>query len=155
MKIVSMAYTTPSVIARAKTVTRRNWKPTYAKQFHEGDFIEAWSKSPRNGGKPIALLRLTADPVFEPIRTEGLTEEENVAEILRLWNEEGFRYLDNDAEDLLGLARQWHETGRRYWTIRFEVLSIISKNEKRFTTPKEIQRCRLALLDFIARECDE
>ena len=60
--IISMAWTTGAFLADKKSVTRRFWTPKYAAKFHAGDIVDAYDKSPRNGGKKIGLIRLTKDP---------------------------------------------------------------------------------------------
>lgn len=152
MKIVSMAYTSPAVAAGKKCVTRRNWKESYAKTFHKGDSLEAWTRSPRNGGRPLALIRLTAEPVSEPVgikRQEDGYAELEAKEVIRIWNEEGFAYLDTPEGDLLEAARRWHDSQRGYWTIMFEILQVTDSS---IDTPEERERCRDALLRFIDEE---
>lgn len=58
-KIISFAWTAEELLAGKKTVTRRRWKDSYARQFSAGDTVRAFDKSPRFGGKQIALIRIT------------------------------------------------------------------------------------------------
>lgn len=53
MMIISFAMTVNAFLSGSKTVTRRFWKDKYAAKFHAGDIVDAYSKSPRNGGKKI------------------------------------------------------------------------------------------------------
>jgi len=63
MKIISFAWTTPALLADPprKTVTRRNWKPEYAKRCKKGDLVAAYDKVPFHGGKHVATIQLTQD----------------------------------------------------------------------------------------------
>ena len=67
MRIISFAWTTPALLAGAKTVTRRDWKGRHGMAFHEGDFVQAWDRSPRVGGKQVATIQLTESPYVSDI----------------------------------------------------------------------------------------
>lgn len=60
--VISFAWTTDALLSGNKTVTRRNWKTSYAAQFKKDDLVYAYDKRPDFGGKPVALLRLTQTP---------------------------------------------------------------------------------------------
>jgi hypothetical protein len=62
MKIISFAWTTPAVVARRKTRTRRQWSENYAKTFKANDVCQGYDKNPRIGGQLVHLVRLTRDP---------------------------------------------------------------------------------------------
>jgi hypothetical protein len=57
MKIISFAWTTDALISGQKTVTRRDWNHDYARSFTD-PLVQAYDKSPRSGGKCVAILRL-------------------------------------------------------------------------------------------------
>ncbi|MEE9356541.1 MAG: hypothetical protein V3U75_13200 [Methylococcaceae bacterium] len=78
MKIISFAWTTEALRTGKKTVTRRFWSDSYAKQFKEGDLVQAYDRSPRFKGKQIAIIRLTQAPYKEPLSL--MTDEEEKAE---------------------------------------------------------------------------
>lgn len=69
MKSISFGHTWPALVARAKSVTRRQWKAAQAKTFHAGDQVLALDKDRRAGGQPIAELRLVDD-----VRSERLID---------------------------------------------------------------------------------
>jgi len=58
--IISMAWTTEAFLWDKKTVTRRFWSDKYAQRFHEGDIVDVYNKSLRNGGRKIGEMRITA-----------------------------------------------------------------------------------------------
>jgi len=58
---ISFAWTTPALIARLKTVTRRDWDDGYARRFGAGMVVDALDRDRRYGGVPVAKLRLTED----------------------------------------------------------------------------------------------
>jgi len=117
MKIISFAWTAEALLAGRKTVTRRDWTDRYATRFKAGDVIAAYDNSPRHGGRQIATLRLTADPVKESTR---LAPEED-------YEAEGFAYLAEkgllvDNMSPVTLWRIWHQWPWTMWVIRFELL---------------------------------
>lgn len=64
--IVSFAYTTPTLLAGAKSVTRRHWKPTHAARFAAFPLVDAYDRSPRAGGRKVAAVRVrsvTEEPI--------------------------------------------------------------------------------------------
>lgn len=83
MSYISFAWTTPAVLAAAKTVTRRNWTGRHRAQFSAGQLVDAYDKSPRNGGRKVATIRLTEEPYTEQLRNFPLED----------FDAEGFAYL--------------------------------------------------------------
>lgn len=65
MNLISFAWTTPALLAGAKTCTRRDWTPDYANHFKAGDVVSAFDRNPRNSGKKVAEIRLLNTPVLE------------------------------------------------------------------------------------------
>ena len=96
MKIISFAWTTPALLAGRKTVTRRTWTPGYAAGFEAGDMVQAYDKSPRNGGRRVAIILLTADPDWAPMRLIPDADYEA----------EGFRFYEEYPE-MMPLAAPW------------------------------------------------
>ena len=66
MQIISFALTTHALLAGRKSVTRRDWPEKYAQQFKVGSLVQGYDRSPRNGGKCIAIIR-TEDSRREPL----------------------------------------------------------------------------------------
>lgn len=64
VKIVSFAWTTPPLIAGAKTFTWREWNERYARSFKAGELVAAYDKSQRNHGHQVATIRLTRAPLY-------------------------------------------------------------------------------------------
>lgn len=72
MAIISFAYTTDSLLAGEKTVTRRRWKESHMENFQrwydEGTRThDAWDRLPIQGGKRVGKIRLTGRPYWEPL----------------------------------------------------------------------------------------
>jgi hypothetical protein len=65
MKIISFAWTTPALLAGSKCVTRREWDKKYAESFEAGEYVQAFDKSPRAGGKCVAIIELTQKPYLQ------------------------------------------------------------------------------------------
>lgn len=78
MHIISFAWTTKALLDGTKTVTRRCWSDNYAKRFRKGDIVQAYDKSPRVGGKRVALIRLLKTPYRQDV--SELTEEDVLKE---------------------------------------------------------------------------
>lgn len=123
-KWISFAWTTPAIKARRKTVTRRDWDDGYARRFRKGDLVIAYDRLPRNGGKQIALLRLTDDARYEPDADAPDADYEG----------EGFDYLcevyGRRLKDGRDISRSGFETWRRSrlssWVVRFEIVEVFS-----------------------------
>lgn len=117
MMTISFAWTSPALIAGKKTVTRRDWKPQHARKFRRGDKVTAYNKSPRNGGKPIAILELTADPYLE--RTTKMTLESYQREGLTWLHERGIHV----PEDLW--FERWRDRDELVFVVEFELLEVL------------------------------
>lgn len=85
---ISFSWTTPAIRARHKSVTRRDWKDSYARTFKEGEIIIATDRQPRFGGKEIGKIRLTHAPYQE---SEFDMPDED-------YEGEGFAFLDEHPE---------------------------------------------------------
>lgn len=118
---ISFAWTTPALLAREKSVTRRDWKPQYAKRWREGDPATAYDRSPRYGGKPVGLIRLTHAPYLASTTAVPRSD----------WWAEGFDYLSRlDPVPLVDgltpreLWESWHAEPRALYVVRFEIVSL-------------------------------
>jgi hypothetical protein len=113
--IVSFAWTTPALLAGAKTVTRRDWKYDHARRFMVGMLVDAWDRSPRTGkGQKVATIRITREPRIGS--TADLTEED--------YAREGFAWLREHGErdQVARIMRNWGMFPREVWVIEFEVV---------------------------------
>jgi len=117
VKIISFAWTTPALVAGAKTVTRRDWKPRWAAGFRDGELVAAYDRQPRYRGKQVATIRLTRSPYRES--TADAPAEDYLAE--------GFKYLTEIGAKVDGhqpetLWRAWHLYPRDLFVVRFELV---------------------------------
>ena len=122
MKIISFGWTAPAIVARAKTVTRREWDDRYAFRFRHGEIVQAFDRSPRYGGKRIALIRLTEIPYKENLA--NMPDGDYAAE--------GFEYLHKHPELISPSGKKmfgdcgawalnrWRKHGGEVWVIHFE-----------------------------------
>lgn len=120
MNWISFTWTTPALLAGRKTRTRRQWKLRYAQKFHAGDLVTAYNKSPRIGGKPVAIIRLTKDPYWT--NTHKLTDVD--------WEAEGFAYLSTIGATINGKTPSqfwddWIKAWQLLSTIDFELVEIL------------------------------
>lgn len=127
MKIISFSWTSPALLARAKSVTRRDWKLRHAESFRKDELVQAWDKSPRFEGKKIGIIRLLRAPYLE--NTFWLPDED--------YEREGFKYLDEHPE-LIGAAakragftpplietfERWKYVGETLYVVRFEIVEL-------------------------------
>ena len=122
--IVSFSKTTAALVARRKTVTRREWKDGHAARFKPGDVVDAWSASPHRGGKRVGKIRILS-VTKEPTRLIPDSD----------WEAEGFAYMaerglnvekDRSCEAFCRAWRQ-HPTLETY-VIRFEVVEILGES---------------------------
>jgi hypothetical protein len=135
MQIISFAYVAPAVTAGRKNVTRRGWDDAYAQRFREDQRAQAWDKSPRFGGKRIAIIRLTANPTWEPL--SDMPDED--------YEGEGFAYLHEAGHvppKSSGLGDfsfesfdRWRSGGGFIWVIRFENVEVIDGADSDMGSP--------------------
>jgi hypothetical protein len=113
--IISFSWTTPALLAGAKTCTRREWKADYARRFTVGRLVDAWDRSPRTGkGRKVATIRITREPYRESTyRLRG-----------KDWDREGFTWLA--AHGQLGMVEQvlssWTLFPREVYVVEFELV---------------------------------
>lgn len=115
--IVSFAWTTPALLAGAKTVTRRDWTAEYAARFRAGHLVDAWDRSPRTGkGRKVATISLTCDPYQQ--MSDALHPLE--------YRDEGFLWLDahGHRETIARIVDDWHDNARLLWVVRFELVRV-------------------------------
>lgn len=119
--IISFGWTTPALLAGAKTVTRRAWTPKHAAHFKAGMLVDAWNTSPRNvKGNPhkVAVIRLTQD-----VQSSTLYPHED-------YEAEGLRWLhEHDIKvngvNGLDLWWDWQCHVPRLYVVRFEVVEYL------------------------------
>tara|TARA_Y100000310_G_scaffold105118_1_gene103490 strand:- start:249 stop:611 length:363 start_codon:yes stop_codon:yes gene_type:complete len=115
VRIISFTYTTPALLAGKKSVTRHDWKEEYARQFRAGDLVQAYDRSPRAGGKRVAIIRL----LIQPYQLEYLSDVD--------WYGEGFHWMTEQGLTLGGVQpetvwQQWREHGVSHlWVVRFQI----------------------------------
>jgi len=107
-KIISFAWTTQALFEGKKTVTRRDWNDRYAVSFRKGDYVQAYDKNPRAGGRKMGIIRLTADPYKQWLH--DVTDADEVKEGA-LWGS-GLAYQEAMGKD------------RQVWVIEFEVVKM-------------------------------
>lgn len=142
MKIISFAHTTPALLAGRKTVTRREWKHSWAMKFSAGDYIQAYDKDPRYGGRKVAIIQLTVKPYLQDLIRMPFSDYEC----------EGFKYMDEnpklmkkflgrdynpdgDIRDENGYRNMRHNflcwkltnPGASLWVVRFRLIEIFDQ----------------------------
>jgi hypothetical protein len=123
--IISFAWTTPALLAGAKTRTRREWSPGHAAQFHAGDLVDAWNQTPRVNSarrgiaiaRKVATIRLTADP---HLRMSDITLPDD-------YQREGFDWFlrhgtDSDRARVALIWQDWHLEPHWLWVVEFELV---------------------------------
>ncbi len=125
--IISFAHTTPALLAGEKTVTRREWSPEHAARFRAGQMVDAYDRSPRNGGKRVATIRITS-----------ITREPMSAMPDGDYEAEGFAYLEAHG---IGSAaghdtsrrgfEEWRQAGTDAYVVRFELVEIDNRADNR------------------------
>lgn len=116
--IISFAWTTPALLAGAKTVTRRDWSVDYARRFTVGMLVDAWDHSPRTRkGRKVATIRITRAPYIE--RSDVLSNEH--------YSREGFVWLreHGDRETVARIMRTWGDNWRYLYVIEFELVEVL------------------------------
>lgn len=118
--IISFAWTTPALLAGAKTMTRRDWTGDYARRFRAGMLVDAYDRSPRARGRKVATIRLTRAPRRE--WSTDLTEAD--------YDREGFTWLraHGDWETVDRVMRAWGEQRRLLWVVEFELVEVLGSS---------------------------
>ena len=123
MIIISFGWTSAAFLARAKTVTRRDWKPAHVKKFKGGTLAAAYDKDPRYGGKQIGVIQITEDVEYELMADMPDTD----------YQAEGFAYLHEHPELVpasmpIDISREgfeaWRNSGGSKAVVRFEIISL-------------------------------
>ena len=120
MRIISFAWTTPALLARRKTCTRRQWLHSTAERFQSSELVQAYDKQPRFKGKKVGIIRLTEMPYLESTAKAPDSD----------WEAEGFAYLESIGATVNGLEprqlwRNWRELEpEELWVVRFEVVEV-------------------------------
>jgi len=131
VKIISFAWTTPALLARRKTCTRRDWDANYALRFKAGELVQAYDKSARVGGKKVGVIRLVGDPFYSPLMPDDDYEAEGLA-----WMEEqGLMVPVTDIKSKKKLPMHprrfwvaWKLQNYPLWVVRFELVNISTTN---------------------------
>lgn len=118
---IAFGVTTAALLARRKTRTSRTWDDAYARQYHQGDLVAAWDRSPENGGRPVAMIRLSRNPY--PQRggeiPDSAFEREGLAFL------EGVKPLPVPKNSPPGASfwrlmfERWRRSDQHYWVLEF------------------------------------
>lgn len=117
--IISFAWTTPALLAGAKTVTRREWKYEHARKFTVGMLVDAWDRSPRTGkGRKVATIRITRAPRIQ--NTLNVRLDDYLAE--------GFQWLaeHGDSETVERICNSWLHNPRNLYVVEFELVDRVA-----------------------------
>ncbi|KKL52538.1 hypothetical protein LCGC14_2284450 [marine sediment metagenome] len=119
MREISFNWTVSAFLAGAKTVTRRDWKDSYAKTFKKGEIIAAYDKQRRFGGRKIGLIKLTQAPYKE--NSADIPDDD--------WESEGMHILEGEHKLIDGLTpyefwQRWLQHPVDLWVIRFRIVGL-------------------------------
>jgi hypothetical protein len=114
MSLISFGWTYRELLLGKKTVTRRTWKDSHARQFKAGDTVQAWSRGPHRKGRHIA------DIVVESVAREraGDMPDDDLAL-------EGGRWPS--VEDFVSMFPQGPDT--MVWVMRFRVVGLTPEGQ--------------------------
>lgn len=119
MLIISFAWTTEAFTTGNKSCTRRSWNDRYAAMFKAGKQVQAWDKSPRNGGHQVGIISLTRDAY--PERTSSMTEADYEAEGLAWLTEQGHLIQGRSPRQFFD---DWKAADELVYVVRFQLLSL-------------------------------
>ena len=109
MSIISFGWTWRELLLGKKTVTRRTWKDSHARQFHPGDTVQAWDKGPHRKGRHVADIKLLS---IRRERVGDMPEEDLALEGGRWPNLEAFSRNFPQGPDTV------------VWVVRFRVVGL-------------------------------
>ena len=148
MRIISFSWTTPALVARRKTCTRRDWNDDYAKRFQAGELVAGYNRNQRYGGHQIAVVKLTQKPYKEPLCNVPDSD----------WEAEGFAYLTEIGARVNGMTpRQlwdiWKQTWDPEWVIHFEIVELTSQRNFQHTGNREAAlQCPLCFAEYLGED---
>jgi hypothetical protein len=118
--IISFAWTTPALLAGAKTMTRRDWTHDHARRFTVGRLVDAWDRSPRTRqGRKVAVIKITREPYRSS--TVDLTEDD--------YRREGFEWLREHGhrQTVAKVMESWGVNPREVWVVEFELVEVLGR----------------------------
>ncbi len=126
---LSFTWTTPALLAGAKTATRLPLADSHLGCWRAGMLVTAYREAPADGGRPVAVLQLTADPALEPLSTTPDSDYEA----------EGWAWLHEHqgllprwiaAGDCCPQAfREWRTRATEMWVVRFRVVAVATADQ--------------------------
>jgi hypothetical protein len=140
LKEIAFDWTLPALLAGRKTVTRRDWKWSWARSFEAGELVAATGKQRRFGGRQVATIRLTQRPYRQNTAQAPASD----------WEAEGFAYLEEigakvDRRLPWDIWQEWKVyEPREMWVVRFELVSITEEGLG-MLDPNEMERREEAL----------
>jgi len=131
-RAISFVWTSAPLVADAKTVTRRDWSPAYARSFNAGEPLDAYDRRPDRGGEHLAVLRLTAAPTWEP--QSQMPDSDYAAEGWAwLYDYPEYAPLQIDGlpiDPLQEFSREtfrlWQSRDYSQWVVRFELVELLA-----------------------------
>jgi hypothetical protein len=127
MMHISFAWTTPALLARRKTCTRRNWSRKHAEKFHGADLAWGLDKSFRFGGRRVAIVQLTVDPYVES--TADMPEEDYEAEGLAWMEEQGLLIRGKHPREFWD---DWRAAAEPVYVVRLDLLARLGPDRVTF-----------------------
>jgi hypothetical protein len=122
--IITFAWTTPALVAGAKTTIRQPWSETIASRFHAGSEVAAYDRVGNSGGRQVACIRLTDAPVHQ--RFCDIPDED--------YEREGWAWLHAHADLLPGYIKasdfsresfeKWRSRPGGIWVVRYELVGL-------------------------------
>ena len=119
--IISFSWTTPALLAGAKTCTRRHWTPSHARKIRDGQLVDAWDRLPRvKGARKVATIRITAAPELQSTMQIPGSD----------WFAEGFDWLSHfgtldDAKVAHAIWTGWRSKAQLLYVVRFELEALV------------------------------
>jgi len=126
LPIISFAWTTGALLALRKRCTRRRWNDAYARRFKTGMEVQAYDRSPRIGGIPLAVIRLTCDPYLE--LTGQMPETDYEAEGLAWIEEKGLLIRGKHPWQFW---REWKAANEEVYVVRFQEVKVLTVSPSR------------------------
>jgi hypothetical protein len=116
-------WTTPALLAGAKSVIRLPAGDRSVPHWRAGALVTAYQRAPARGGRPVAIVQLTHDPVLEPL--PSMPDDDYEAE--------GWHWLHEHRALLPGWItasdfgpdafRQWRARPATLWVVRFRLVA--------------------------------
>lgn len=126
---IAFTWTSHALVAGYKTVTRRQWKPHYARRFAPGVVVTAYDRQPQYRGTPLATIEIVQQPYLE--NTLHMPDDDYEAEGFGFYSLYPELRAKRFQQHPMGVYwRAWRLTAEDMWVVRFRLVDLLPDGVK-------------------------